>query len=390
MPCMNRTARSLKGSPLVSFALAATLAVAACGGSDDNGGSGFADGGTGGGSTAGGTTAGTGTGGGFGDDDSGGATGGGGQTCAATSIKADKAQVDIIFFVDTSGSMDNEIVQIKANINTFASTIGTSGLDYQVLMIAEKGTGKFQICVPAPLGGANCGDSAPKFHAIDQTIASTDGLAKIISTYDTWKSYLRPTAYKAFVAITDDNAKLAAATFDTQLLAKLPAGMFGTAASRRYIMNSICGWSDGTPVLSTTKCSTAVNIGENYQKLSQLTGGTVDSVCKSSFDTVFANIAKGLVTKLGCELTVPTSSGDAGVTDPSKVVVQYTPGSGAAQRLAQVTDVSKCAQFPEGWYYDNNASPTKIELCAGKCATVSADSAGKIEVLVGCKGDAPH
>src|SRR4051812_9900769 len=42
-----------------------------------------------------------------------------GSTCAASSLSATKGQVDIIFIVDTSGSMSEEIAQIKANINKF-------------------------------------------------------------------------------------------------------------------------------------------------------------------------------------------------------------------------------------------------------------------------------
>src|SRR5262245_9257028 len=43
--------------------------------------------------------------------------------CAASVVSALRAEVDIIVVIDTSGSMDEETAQVKANINTFAQSI---------------------------------------------------------------------------------------------------------------------------------------------------------------------------------------------------------------------------------------------------------------------------
>lgn len=51
--------------------------------------------------------------------------------CAAKELKAEPAKVDLIFIVDASGSMSEELVQTQQNINAFAQTIGKSGLDYK-------------------------------------------------------------------------------------------------------------------------------------------------------------------------------------------------------------------------------------------------------------------
>jgi hypothetical protein len=313
-------------------------------------------------------------------------------SCAAAVTTAKRAEVDLIILIDTSGSMAEETAQVQQNINDFAKSIGQSGLDYRVVMIAEKPfpfpipipTG---ICVPPPLAGASCADNPPLFHHINQTVASTDSLSLILSTYDQWKAYLRADAYKVFIEITDDNSDLDHASFDTQLLAKQPAGIFGDATKRKYIFDAICGWQDGTPILDPTKCSTAVNTGDQYQNLSQLTGGTVDSVCKTSYASVFNNLAKGLVTKLGCDFSLPTA--DGGTIDPDKVVVQYTPGSGPPKILTHVTDESKCAANPDGWYYDHMPSPSKIVFCAALCSTAGVDTSGKVEILAGCSAPPP-
>lgn len=320
-----------------------------------------------------------------------------GETCAAQTTSAQRAEVDIIVVIDTSGSMNEETAQVQANINKFASKIGATGLDYTVTMIAEKpkpppipipGFPPLPgICVPAPLAGASCADNPPKFHHIDTGVGSTDSLQIILDKYSTYSAWLRPTAYKVFIEVTDDNSALAWTSFDTQLLAK-SAAQFGTAASRRYIFDSICGWKKGTAILSGTKCGTAENIGDAYQNLSKTTAGIVDSVCETDYSGVFDNIAKGLVTKLGCEFAFPKETGGKSA-DPGKVVVKYTPGGGATKSLTQVTDASKCGSIPDAWYYDDNTKPTKIVFCPTTCTGAGGDTNGKLEIAVGCQAPPP-
>ena len=325
----------------------------------------------------------------------GGGGGGGDDKCAAEVTSAKRAEVDIIVVIDTSGSMAEETAQVQQNINSFATSIGNSGLDYQVIMIAEKYTPPpfpfipaEGICTPPPLGGANCTDNPPKYHHVQETVGSTDSLQLILSLYDTkYKQWLRQTATKVFIEITDDNSSLAWAQFDQQLIAKQPANMFGTATNRNYIFNSIVGWQDNTPHLSGQKCGSAVNTGDQYQYLAQTTKGTIDSVCKTSYANVFNNIAKGLVTTLGCEFAVPAPK--TGSPDPTKIIVNYTPGGGTTSPLQQVTDASKCGTIPNAWYYDNNTSPTKIIFCPTLCDSAGKDTAGKLEIALGCKAPPP-
>lgn len=321
---------------------------------------------------------------------------GAGEACAAQVTKAVRAEVDVIIVIDTSGSMMEETNQVKQNINAFAQKIGSSGLDYTVVMIAEKpqqlpfmppGFQPPGICVPPPLGGASCADNPPIFHHLNEGVGSTDSLQIVLDQYAKYEGWLRPDAYKVFIEVTDDNSALSYQDFDAQLLAK-GAKHFGDANARRYIWNSICGWKRNTALLSGDKCGSAENTGDQYQHLSQLTGGTVDAVCETDYSSVFDNIAKGLVTKLGCEFAFPKAQ--SGQADPTAVVVNYTPGGQtAAKPLTQVTDESKCGSVADAWYYDDNASPTKILFCPSTCATAGADTGGKVEIAVGCKAPPP-
>jgi von Willebrand factor type A domain len=317
-------------------------------------------------------------------------------TCAATVAEVGKPKVDIVFVIDNSGSMDAEMTQVKANVNTFARTIGQSGVDYRVIMMVAKAATPAQtglvLCVPAPLGGPNCSDNLPIFRHVNQSVGSTNALSLVLSTYDSanpalaWRSALRPEALKAFVVVTDDQSAITSQAFDAQLLAKQPAGMFGTTSNRRYVFHTIAGWQEGTPVLSATKCASAVNTGSRYQELSRLTGGIVDSVCKADYSGVLANIARNTAQRLACELGLPSQAN----ADPHKVAVQVTPVGGVPVGLTRVVDASRCAANPNSWYYDDNAHPTRVMLCADTCASINAQQGAKIEALVGCVTEIPR
>jgi hypothetical protein len=86
---------------------------------------------------------------------------------------------------------------------------------------------------------------------------------------------------------------------------------------------------------------------------------------------------------LGCEYTIPQPA--MGMLDYDKVNVQYTPGNGdPVQLLSNVPNVAACDPATGGWYYDNNAAPTKIILCDATCTPIQGDSMGKVDILLGC------
>ncbi len=329
-------------------------------------------------------------------------------SCAASTTKADGAPLDIIVVIDNSASMGGIMDQVKRNLNAFAESIGSHGLDYHVIVITSRGTGSsyetLKVCVPPPLGGPNCQDNDPTFHQVDVDVGSHDSLDVLLSTYDgtvdpfdnhgssvttAWKKFLRMDAQKIFVEVTDDESFYTnAAMFDQRLLQKQPAGMFGTAAKRKYTFHAIVGWQEGTPLLSpTTHCSTAAAPGLENQRLSQHTGCHVESVCKNDYSSILDRVTQGIAGRLGCDFALPKSS--SGVTDPREIVVRFTATGSDPRALTQVTDVTKCEQYSDGWYYDDNAKPSRILLCKTTCGAVASDARGKIDIQVGCAAPIP-
>ncbi|HMU40933.1 MAG TPA: VWA domain-containing protein [Pseudomonadota bacterium] len=337
--------------------------------------------------------------------------------CAEVRAEAtlEKKPVDVIFVIDNSGSMTDEILSVQNNINkNFADIIGKSGLDYRVIMVTSHGDARTRqsVCVSAPLSKhATCspmppqpGNNPPRFYHYSIEVESWDSFRRILGSIDGkerdqynlaptgWQSWLREDAYKVFIEITDDRSDLTETDFDKQLLAKLPK-QFGTAANRNYRWHTIAGlkqnnpattpWQPADPIQNTvcTKGGGAVAPGLEYQRLSILTGGLRFPICEyASFDAVFTVVAAGVVSgaKVACDFALPAPPPGQQI-DPSSVLVEYTPGGvGAPTTFKQVAGAGVCA--PNSFYIDKG----RIYLCPDACSTVQADSKAKVNVLFDC------
>lgn len=358
---------------------------------------------------------------------------GGIEACVATNAEAtlEKKPVDIMFIIDNSGSMSDNIAAVQDNINVnFAAIIGASGIDYRVIMISQHGLVSGQdICVGAPLSTTDCnpvpsepGQNPPIFYHYSVSTSSHNGLCQALNSYDGgladqfgygpggWKQWLRTEAFKVFVEVTDDGVTCSldgvsyddndnaadgmttAQKFDTTLLALDPE-QFGTPDARNYVFHSIIGLKEKDPPTAayepmdpivTAVCSTAVAGGTGYQGLSQITGGLRFPICEfASFDVVFQAIAEGVIagSKVECEFPVPDPP-EGETIDLTTVVVEYTPSSGGAVvKMTQVPTAAECKE--DAFYIESNT----IKLCADSCALVQADDKAKVNVLYGCKTD---
>jgi hypothetical protein len=85
---------------------------------------------------------------------------------------------------------------------------------------------------------------------------------------------------------------------------------------------------------------------------------------------------------LQCVYTIPDSTGR--MVDFRKVNVRYTPGgTTTSEIIPKVANAADCGTR-DGWYYDDDAAPTRIIVCPATCDRFSRDSAGKVEIEVGC------
>jgi Collagen triple helix repeat (20 copies) len=290
---------------------------------------------------------------------------------------------EVIAAVDTSGSMSEEDNRFEGAINGFTRDLEARGIDFKFLLLAERKTNGVGVCVPPPLGGAACGDNLPRFRQIDAPIESRDMLTTILATYDSanpairWRDDLRPGSTKSLILVTDDDSTLSSISFDASLLAKEPPGAFGTASARGYVVHSICGAS---PSNHSVTCPTAANPGLQYQQLSLLTGGRVESVCEPDWVPGLERIAQDIADRAkSCEF--PLSRLGTNPPVPSAISVEYTSTQGMVT-LNRVADAGSCVA--RGWHFDDNTSPARILLCPSTCADNRADPTATWHVVRPC------
>ena len=340
-----------------------------------------------GGSTSVGGTGPGGTGGTFTNLDSG-STGGvpeGGECSAVTQQAENKpAPVDVIWAVDNSDSMVNELAAVEGHLNNFYNVVN-SGVDMHVVMLGQRGRPNdgslFNpdpgYCISPPLGSGGCpgADSNPPiFMHVDVSVGSNTPLNRLIDNYQTYKPILRKNALKYFAVVTDDNSGMSASAF-TNAVNSLDPGWFDQWKFFGVFCTGSCG--------VFLACAAT---GSVYTQLTQQTGTTPGDLCgaQQDFGPVFNQLAQTILTgtKLSCEWDIPPPPPPE-TLNPGKVNVDYTPTGGTPQPIFKVQNVADCG--PQGgWYYDDDVNPTKIFVCPTTCNLISADLTGRIDIKFGC------
>ena len=367
-------------------------------------------------------------------------------------VIAEERPVDVIFIIDNSGSMSEELIAVERNINqNFAQIIEQSGADYRVIMLTDHGSDSLAVCIEPPLAASPCSDStlatgstmgAPanseRFFHYDINVQSTDSVCLMLQHYEHpmtgplpqtgaeaaptgWNEWLRPTALKVFVEITDDRLSCSAAnvgadagvgtawnfsgTSDTvseatrlsrsvyRAILALSEEQFGTAEQPKFIWHSIVGIGNNDPIelpythfdppKLTGQCASAVNTGSAYQMLSISTAGLRYPVCAADdghgYDSVFRAIAHEVVrgSRVECAFNIP-SPPPGKFVDYASVVVEYTPGGGGA--VEPFARVKPDACDDRSFFFDDR----EIKLCPSACERVRADDMAHINVVFGC------
>jgi hypothetical protein len=119
--------------------------------------------------------------------------------------------IDVIWMIDSSGSMQEEIDTVLAELNDFADALDAAGGSNALHLIADRGTDDFEMCVQQPLAQASCADNPPRFYQYDTNggsvsmVHSSNALGRTIQQRSTWASRLQPNSHLAFIVTTDDD-----------------------------------------------------------------------------------------------------------------------------------------------------------------------------------------
>jgi hypothetical protein len=335
--------------------------------------------------------------------------------------------VDIIFVLDNSGSMDEELAAVEANINlNFAAILLNSQVDYRVILISrhrseareDGNSASTSVCVSSPLSGlASCEDAeepvfSERFYQYSTKIESDDSFDVLLDTYlppfadDSreekfdhaplgWSEWLRPGAKKVFLEVTDDDEDMPATEFVKELTRLAPEHFGSDPEHPGFVFHSIVGLAEKDPPtaaylpedpLQDNECTgndgDVTSNGATYQELSRLTGGLRFPLCQfDAYDVVFQRIAEDVVltSALACDFDIPEPPSGFEL-DLNKVAISYLPGSGAAAlQFGQAPSYEACQ--PEAFYIANG----RLNLCPATCTAIRSDPLASVSVLFTCE-----
>lgn len=315
------------------------------------------------------------------------------QACLTVEATANPAvqPADIIFVIDTSGSMDNEAAAIEANMNRFVEFVtAEDSLDLRVVMVAnDPGVRRgfetlLGICIPPPLGGApdNCRadtvlDDGPdsdsdRYLHVREIVFSREPLAKFIEHYGKFSWFLRPGVPTHIVVISDDESFLGGDSFMRQVEGLTPGFPQGyrlhAIVSERTGSGFICDEDE-----SECACRGAEAAGDGFIAVQEATGGVFQSICTNDWSGVFSTIADAVRedSVIPCEYGIP-DPGEFEEIFYDRVEVRFR--RGASESIVPVVfSEAQCDPVAGGWYYDNPASPTVVRLCPASCGQTEGD-----------------
>ena len=334
-------------------------------------------------------------------NNTGGSTGAGAQDCFGVEEEATPAleNADIIFAIDTSGSMGDESGFVNDQMNAFSTQIINSGVDVRVVMLAATpfefpmipgfpplpGAG---VCIAAPLGSGNCpaDENPPHYYHPTSDIGSSDALQVVYDLFSSYESVLRDDANMYLIIITDDNfAPQGSGANDIQDAQDFKTKWTALAPNKldNFIAHGIyCFDGNGD----------CVQKGQVYEDLVNLTtGGIHGNLANQDFQPIFDAVADQVIINAGqlpCEYIIPEPP-DGELLNSDEVNVLFTDGNGNGNDIFRVDGVGDCDAVSGGWYYDDPSNPTKVILCPASCDIVSGDENGKMDIVFGCATKLP-
>lgn len=307
----------------------------------------------------------------------------GGAICGTITARAQGSRrpVDVIWVIDSSPSMEDEIEAVQLRLNDFTARIAASGLDYRVVLVgaeanlATPGMDYYGICIPPPLSGADmCPDvDSERYRHVRSPVHSRDGLSILLRDSNQFANFLRADARSHLVVVSDDNHRE-----DVNRAQLVAAGL-----SEDFYFHSIvaqityvdgCGVFDENDVCA---CGVGDVRGDMYIGLSEETGGLVLDICEDDWDPIFRGLNERVEqgSAIPCAFDIPQPVG--AVIDFDRVNVDFVNLDNTRRPLFYADD---CVANPSGWQYDNPEMPTRILLCPDVCGELE----GEVEVEFGC------
>jgi hypothetical protein len=278
------------------------------------------------------------------------------------------APADIVWIIDASASMVDELATVQQNITNFANAIASAGVDHHVVMMAPA-----DVAAGTPLSA----DPAHYLWVLS-LVDSNNALQLLIDQYADYSSFLRPEAALHFIVVTDDESRLPAEEFRS---------VMGRTAGKPFLFHAIasedvngfgCIGACGLPIV----CG-AFAPGRQYYALADATGGEKISICTADWSMVFEPLQKAVIeaAPLPCEYDIPKPPSGS-TLDPNRVNIEVVTPSSQPRTLPRATGQGDCGS-EIAWYYDDPKTPSRISMCPSACDAISGG--GSVQIKLGCE-----
>ena len=295
--------------------------------------------------------------------------------------------VDIIWAIDSSGSMSGEIELIQERMNGFVEYMETTGIDYRLILLAgeaEQNVTSYDVCIPPPLSSVDsCPDEdGPRYRHVKTHVDSFNALEQLVDHYHGYSDFLRPQAAVHMVVVSDDESDMSAANFLTTL-----RSLGHQPFTDNLTFHSVVSDAQETCILGfcwDSGCSgpygDASAPGDEYVTLSEETGGIFSNICSAEWDPIFESMADSVLasTRIPCAFALPQTP-EGLVVDYESVEISFENEDGTVVDLHRVFSENECG--PGKWHYDDHSSPGYIQICSDSCGEIF----GSLQITIGCE-----
>lgn len=278
--------------------------------------------------------------------------------------------VDTIWALDTSFSMEDDLVRMSDNIERFWDALSMANVDSRTIFVSQEG-----YAPPPPAGFSG------RFLEVNERVGSWDALLRLLSAHEYYGSRLRPDAITHFIVVTDDDSR---AMPWENFFASMTEILGHEFTFHAVASEQLPPTPDNPRGVCSSSNGSAYRAGAEYYALADETGGLKMSICEDDWSELFERINERIAVRvpLPCAYSLP-SPPPPGITYRADrfTVLANVPGESGPRVVPRVDGEESCDAGAEGWWFFEGSD--RVHLCASTCTEYEAVDA-RIEIDLGC------
>lgn len=235
-------------------------------------------------------------------------------------ITHQKPQLDMVWVIDNSGSMSQEVAHVRKNIQNFTNVVsskvklktafislkGNSGLSVEVpvnensiqLNVNVGSTNLLAILASAVCDKATTSSSGNTLTLCGQSVSGSVESPNVVATAAGGLSaFFREKSARAYVFVTDDNSRGVTET------------LFENLVNLTKTNTSVFAFVGESKASNTSNCAIA-NVGMAYKTLAQKTGGSTFDLCELDWAKHFSKLSENVVAIAQSDYVLSQSASD--------------------------------------------------------------------------------